>query len=457
MKKLISLVLILAIVLSCALAGAETTVDPEAKRNIKINPAGNNEVTPGISPTTGRSLADVYDEFFGDESDYAGENAAWGGMAADGQYFPIMSTHTGVNGATGYGAPFYGNTVDIYYEQPKYKPGVTRMVLLYNDVLPTYGGASRSLRVGHLFIRQEWNAPLFHVGSQDIDYSNSYHTDVGYFINQFKINPSWNNDKVDASQRQIFDGTNGGKGFLAYKFRFKKYPDSYNVLWDFASLRREYLNATRDANDHPHALKFGERTVTGDDAETVYVYFNTERVYGAYESSEGTTYINSMYSWDEEKEQYYRYMITDLAEPDNNAIPFTEIRIPEATVGKPLSGSATGAGLALNGEPVVTDEEDGAITFSNVIVQHIGMRWMGDAAPWPELLGTGNADYFIGGKHYSGVWNRDNYDDRTVFYGEDGNEIALDPGRTIIVQLPSFSADFNDKLTRNNVCVLKYE
>ena len=54
-------------------------------------------------------------------------------------------------------------------------------------------------------------------------------------------------------------------------------------------------------------------------------------------------------------------------------------------------------------------------------------------------------------------WNRDTYDDRTVFYGEDGNEIALDPGRTIIVQLPSFSADFNDKLTRNNVCVLKYE
>ena len=85
------------------------------------------------------------------------------------------------------------------------------------------------------------------------------------------------------------------------------------------------------------------------------------------------------------------------------------------------------------------------------------MRWMGNDAPYPELIGSGNADFFIGGKHYAGVWNRDSYDERTVFYGADGQEIALNPGRTIIVQLPSFSASFGDALTRNDVCVLKYE
>lgn len=459
MKKLVSLLLVLALTLSCAAALADVNsaaaVNPEAARNIQIQKAGVNEVPAGYSPTTGRSLADVYAEYFMDSSDYTGENSAWDGMAVNGQYFPILSTHTGVNGGTGFGAPFYGKAVDIYYEQPKYQPGVSRFVLVYNDVLPSFGGASRSLRAGHLFIRQEWNAPMFYMGGTEKDLSNTYHTDINYWISQFGLNPSWNNDNTDANNRVLLDGTNGGKGFLAYKYRFQKYADSYNVLWDFASLRRDYLNGTREAT---HALKFGERALEGDTAETVYVYFNTGKVYEAHESSEGTTYINSFYSWDEEQGQYYRYMVTDLANPENNPIPFTEQRILNAAVGAPLSnGTATSAGLALKGEPVVMDEEDGAITFSNVIVQHIGMRWMGSDAPYPELIGSGNADFFIGGKHYAGVWNRDSYDERTVFYGADGQEIALNPGRTIIVQLPSFSASFGDALTRNDVCVLKYE
>ena len=211
MRKIVSLLLALALVLGCASAFADvnsaTVIDPEANRNIQIQKAGENEVPAGYSPTTGRKLADVYAEFFGDESDYAGENDGWDGMAVTGQYFPMMSTHTGVNGATGYGA--------------------------------TIGGASRSLRVGHLFIRQEWNAPLFFMGGQETDGSNKYHTDINYWINQFKLNPSWNNDKSDPASRILFDGTNGGKGFLAYKYRYQKYSDSYNVVWEFASLKRD--------------------------------------------------------------------------------------------------------------------------------------------------------------------------------------------------------------------------
>ena len=260
MKKLISLLLALVLTMSCAAALADVNsavaVDPEAARNIQIQKAGVNEVPAGFSPTTGRNLADVYAEYFMDGSDYTGENGSWDGMAVNGQYFPILSTHTGVNGGTGFGAPFYGKAVDIYYEQPKYKPGVSRFVLVYNDVLPTYGGASRSLRAGHLFVRQEWNAPMFFMGGTENDLSNTYHTDINYWISYFKLTPSWNNDNVDASSRMLFNGTNGGKGFLAYKYRFQKYADSYNVLWDFASLRRDYLNGTQETS---HALKFGDR------------------------------------------------------------------------------------------------------------------------------------------------------------------------------------------------------
>ena len=225
--------------------------------------------------------------------------------------------------------------------------------------------------------------PVLHGLYRDLDLNTKFHTDINYWISHFKLPASYNNDKLDPAQRLIFDGTNGGKGFLAYKYRFQQYPDSYNVLWDFAALKREYLGGAKDPADHPHALKFGDMTTEGDSAETVYVFFNTGAVYGTNASSEGTTYINSFYSWDEEEGQYYRYMVTDLANPESNRSPSPNSGFMNAAVGSPWPRApATRAGLALKGEPVVTDEETGAITFSNVIVQHIGMRWIGsDVAP----------------------------------------------------------------------------
>ena len=72
--------------------------------------------------------------------------------------------------------------------------------------------------------------------------------------------------------------------------------------------------------------------------------------------------------------------------------------------------------------------------FNNVIVQGIKMKWPnGSLRPDPVLTGTGNADYFMGGRHYAGVWERKDIDSRTVFYGEDGKEIELQRGRTLII------------------------
>ncbi len=63
------------------------------------------------------------------------------------------------------------------------------------------------------------------------------------------------------------------------------------------------------------------------------------------------------------------------------------------------------------------------------------MQWYGNDEPKPTVTGTGNADFFMGGKHYSGVWNRDTLDERTVFYGEDGQEMALLSGRTLVIMM----------------------
>ena len=150
-------------------------------------------------------------------------------------------------------------------------------------------------------------------------------------------------------------------------------------------------------------------------------------------------------------------MITDLKNPDNNPVPFTEQRITN-TSSKPFGTDTRASGSSLTGDVVITDEESGAITFANVIIQHIDMVWTTDVAPYPIMTGTGNADYFMGGKHYTGVWNRDKYDDRTVFYGEDGEEITLQPGRTMIVVMDSFELDnTGSKRERNTNRYVKYE
>ena len=451
MRKLISLMLVLAIVLACSAAGADLesakSVNPEEVRNIKINEAGNNEVPDGVSPTTGRNLDEVYDE-------YIASNPGFDGMAASGVYYPILVLHTGYKGAVNEGAPFYGKSADIYYEIAKASWGVSRLLMVFNDVLPTFAGPTRSLRVQYLFIRQEWNAPLFYQGMQENDFSTKYHTDCKWMINKFNMPFSWTPVESN-SQRMTFDGSNGSKDHLVYKYRFQKYSDENNVLWDLARAKNEYLGE-RDYTDYNHALKFGEQPEGGDSAETVYVYFSANQAYRD-KTSEGTTYFNSMYSYDADQGVYYRYMISDLKNPDNNPIPFTEQRLSNTTSAPLTGGEARYSGSALKGDVTVTSEEEGAITFSNVIVQHIGMHWLTSDAPYANLTGSGNADYFIGGKHYTGVWKRNGYDDRTVFYGEDGNEIALKPGRTMIVMMDSFTMDNNENATRNNDRYVKYE
>ena len=58
----------------------------------------------------------------------------------------------------------------------------------------------------------------------------------------------------------------------------------------------------------------------------------------------------------------------------------------------------------------------------------------------------------MGGKHFKGVWSRETYEDRTVFYGEDGQEIELQPGRTMIVVM-----DYDTTVNKQLVREVRYE
>lgn len=89
-------------------------------------------------------------------------------------------------------------------------------------------------------------------------------------------------------------------------------------------------------------------------------------------------------------------------------------------------------------KPFIDADTQKAISVQNLIVQYnyfyhgnetLG-RWLCD------LLGQGTADFFIGGKHITGSWERSSYDKPTIYRDQNGIEIVLLPGNTWIALHP---------------------
>ena len=426
MKKLISLLLICAFVLSCGLASADIatakSIDATATRNINIQPAGENTVPDGISPTTGRDFAELEEDL----------PEGFGGMVVTNKYYPVMVQHCGFLSAVGDAAPIYGSYADVYYEMAKASSGFTRLSMIFNDYHPTLAGACRSLRMGHVWVRQEWNAPLLYAGTQDTDVSNQYKTNVEVARANLGIPSSTLSDleTYPWTVRMYFDGLHGSKQYLKWKYRIKDKGLSAedNLAWDVQGIVNGLLG-DRDFSDHNHTFKFGDLPEGGDEANEVYVLFRNDAVKSV--DDKGIFYFNSVYEFEPEENVYYRYAITDLAKPLDNPIPFVEQRVTNI-----VSENATYN--ELDGKVITSCSrtQGNAITFANVVIQYVENKWPDGEHPYPILYGTsGNADVFMGGKHYTCVWKRDGVDDRTVFYGEDGQEIPFQAGRTIIVQV----------------------
>ena len=84
---------------------------------------------------------------------------------------------------------------------------------------------------------------------------------------------------------------------------------------------------------------------------------------------------------------------------------------------------------------VYSDRDSGeALTFANVIVMRVGVEWIGNYPYYADhLRGCGQAEIFQNGKHITGAWYRSGRRDRLVLLDEEGNEIALQRGKTFMV------------------------
>ena len=364
MKRIIAILLILCTVFSVALA--ETTVDGGAKRKIKPIPAGLNTAPDGYSPTTGLKLSDI------EVPD------GFAGLAATGRYMPMLvqidncdgGINTSKNGKKSLRAPWGVEYTDAIYEAPLYKNGETRLTFLFSDRIPDSVGPTRSARVFHAWLREEWDCGFVHYGQQEYKTTN--------VLNVFK--------ETGAEKKGVlFNGIAGASKPWKKYFNVRKgiaapHNKNANVAAIFTLIPDEHKAAN-------HTFLFTDDPLPeGDEAEIVNVTW-------------GNKYYNSRLEYDEDENVYYRYMLGTPKKP---------------VVYKDLD----------------TDNE---VTFSNIIVQFTECEYPKVNAPLPTVLGSGNADYFIGGRHEAGVWARNELTDRTVFYDKYGEELKLLPGRTLFV------------------------
>ncbi len=396
MKRLMSLLLCLMMVWSMTAALAET-LNPTENRGIDIEDAEPNEWEDmRVSPTTGRVLSQVRESAPAD---------GFGGLAITGRYMPLLVQIDNAEGGIGYDkdgkwtgkrAPWGAQYTDVIYETPLYKQGDTRLTFLFSDLIPDSVGPLRSARLFHAWLREEWDCGFIFYGQQEYTETNvpavfkSTGADKkGYVYDE-------NGEAVEGAG-VLFLGTVGiSKPWKQYfgvyeKIKLQKPHDKTVNAAAVASLIHEDFEAA----NHTWLFTDGEPD-WDDDAEEIYVNWAAGKL----------SYYNSYLEYDEDEGVYYRYM-TDMVN-ENKDWEYKTLAIKNKL-------------------------EEESIPFANIIVQFTQMDWVRTDAPKPTVLGTGNADYFQKGKHMAGVWKRKELSDRTVFYDENGEELRLQRGRTLII------------------------
>ena len=425
MKKLISLILVLSLLcLASAAAADPKRIDGKSKRDITIQEAGLNTEPDELimndeSPTTGRKLSTVY----------APDN--FRGAAVNGQYTPMMvmisNASNGFNsekeiarGESPYQiAPVNGQYADIVYEACQVANGsLTRMSMIFSDTIPDYVGFIRSTRYTHVRLRQEWNSLFL---------TSGYEPSVADEWLRCGVRHAADGNMGNDPGPVYVGGVSAGKPWRKYYVTLDGIKDANNRMYRLAALLGDKTCVREGKFQYAnHSWLFTDEVPEGGDSgEIVYVTFG------------GSYTTDSRLEYDEDTNSYIRWV--DV--PSSAGLPYSSSKLLNPVLYEKDAGDWRVTAEQIQGDP---------ITFNNVIIQSIIMKWEDGGIPDPKLVGTGNADYFMCGKHYEGVWQRNDLNSRTVYYDRNGQEIRLQRGRTLIILMNYGSAD-SDKFN------VKYE
>ncbi len=259
-------------------------------------------------------------------------------------------------------------SADIVYEVELYNGGYTRYTAVFNDVIPAEVEAVRSARIVNTDIYSEYMGAFVHYGARVEPDSNMY----DYFnANGFTAELDGNNH----NPRKAYPGATE----KFYRDRSRKSPN--NVVGKLGELHDMVDWSALTCRSPLKFNGFATIPLLGQDVSSFRIAYK-----------DGYT---ASYNWDAVAGKYLRYY---------NDAPFVD--------------GATGEQIACD----------------NVIVQSVEYSWFNgnSEAPNVTMYGTNRCEYFIGGRHFSGYWVRDNITANTVYYDDAGTEVVFNPGKTYI-------------------------
>ena len=410
MKKAVSLLLTVALLLTCASAMAAKkstantyTMETEGyvvlqnveDRNITPN-EGELDINPlieGESPTTGMpyDTSVRYMPIIVQISNSEGTETIEGGLSytasekyARGMELERNDTKSKKISSAGIGprAPWGGQYADVVYEGILYRDGVTRISFVYNDALADGGeltvGPVRSARLGHVRLREEWQGGIAFCGGPKAEDNNV----VQYF-----------KDLGATAKGVVFDvETSLKRGLFNHRVKGVLAPDNLSVdAVGLQSLIPEETIAT------PHPFLFTDVSPYTDGYELAYS-INMDWGHKAWISHFVYDAQNNLYLRYSGEAPYMTFAAADDREEDNME----------------------------------------QMSFSNVIIQRVHYDYVNNNRIMPDMqsIGKGNADIFIGGRYIPGYWVRESLESPTVFFDDQGNEIQLTRGKTFIAHFP---------------------
>ena len=391
MKKLISLLLVIALLLTSgmALAAKEEKSDPDKGAKYTMDTKG----TVVLQNVEDRKIA--YDKSqLSDNPVIEGESTTTGLPLSEGWYYPVLVQISNpedtvkVDGkkvttaGVGTRAPWSGQYADIVYEGILYREGQTRITFMFSDSLvdgmPTSAGPVRSARIGHALLREEWQGGICFAGGPRVQGNNIIETFT----------------ELGAIEKGgVFDLT--GNDYNDHWYRVEGLKNPENVTVNPVAIRETVPEEWRNATPHPFLfVDFSPYTDGYEMAYSINLDWGHKR------------YISHFY-YDETNNLYLRYSAN---------VPYMSFDSAEDR----------------------SEENAEQLSFSNVIIQRVPYEYVNNNKTMPKMLavGEGNADIFIGGRYIPGYWVRESETSPTVFFDDKGNEIQLTRGKTFIAHFP---------------------
>ena len=396
MKKYFSILLVMALLLTCLSAVADTKIPPNkysipTEGRVVLQDSADRQITPAVAP--------VRHELIPGESPTTGY--PWSGA----RYQPMIAQISNPSGTVNYNgkkitgaglgvrSPWGAQYADIIYEGILYRTGATRLSFLFNDSFasgqPVSVGPIRSARIGHVLLQAEWEAGLAFGGGP-----RKEGNDIMLMLKE--------NGAMDKGIVFNVVDTNDWNDYTI-RVRGVKSPDNLDI--DMLALQSHVPEAHVA---QPRPFLFTDASPYVDGYELAY---NLSLDWG------DKKYISS-FNYDEMENMYFR----------------TSCGAPYMT-------------YQSKDDREVDNQEQ--LAFSNVIIQRVHYDYVNNNKIMPDMksIGQGNADIFIAGRYIPGYWVRTSETEPTVFLDDKGNELQLTRGKTFIAHFPpesrlTYSSDY---------------